>query len=566
MFLSSLVLLLMNLLIVPLISGIFEESILAESFQRNAMRGELDIEHHRLSTKFTYAAFDRAWLDGPLPSFTNDSYALLPVTGDTEKSFGKETWTVDTTLFEAEFRCEEAQTPHVAYTEYRSVSVNITSKDGLSTVALCDLDAWYDQTTFEELRLSPDELRYCNEYTEFVTPWTSIAYQIPSNDSGDVGYMFAWAKGSTPSENTEATRYPLPLDITAIFCYPSYYMQPVTADITMPSGNIEDIQRTGTRTKFQGLMSFEQILNGTIESSTVADYRDSTGKLVGFGYKPQQPPDIDSQLRQRLGNRPDGFATFYQNSSVSSIYMQNRFSLSGFALFGQKNETLSQLLAPETLAEMYDKALKLLFAVAVSTELVMTNSTDFIQVTRRLGTRGFAVNSLWARGTEAGLGVIVLLAMALAVLTYRRSCNLDGEPNSLAAALRLLSESPGLCTQLENAEFNPPNAILGVMNEGGRRYRLDLVPGEGPNVRLLGVSQEAEMVSSDNSSEGYEISPLAKLLVPDEKHPKTWSEKPWALRTISGVLFLSIFAIVALVLIGTFSYARAHNGKWIITR
>ncbi|KAH0607813.1 uncharacterized protein H6S33_002847 [Morchella sextelata] len=545
--LSSSVLLITNLVVVPLISGIFEEKVLEESLQGTAVRyGITNNTDTTLSTKFTYSAFDAAWMSGSLPPFTTNEYALAPI-GQTRGrgKWGKELWIVNTELFEATLECEAAGRVRIGYTGDRNVGVNITSADGKEVVRFCDLDSWFDG------RLKDYEMAYCNEYTEFITPWTSIAYQLRLGR-----YMFAWARGGGLPKGlstSNSTRYTLPQEINAVFCNTKYWRQDVIANITMPSGNIdiESVERKGERKEIPMFGSFERSLNGTVDAPSSARFREPVkADLVGFGYKPVQPPDVDNQLKQRFGSRPEGWDTFYvrSNGSSSSVYMKNKYSLSGFSLYSEKNnKTLDKMLDKETLIETYEGALKMLFSVAVSTELVLQNDTVSIPVTRKVATRGFGVNKAWAQGTLAGLALTMVLVAIMVVVLRRRPCNLDGEPNSIAAALRLLYHSPELCRKMENSEFHSPRKVQEVLDGGDERYKLELVPGEGPRIRVFG--------GGDGRSSKKSLPP------PEETYfPPAYNQKPWALRMVPGVSFLTCFILVTLILIATFSYARTHDG------
>ncbi|KAI5851709.1 hypothetical protein DFP73DRAFT_166393 [Morchella snyderi] len=94
----------------------------------------------------------------------------------------------------------------------------------------------------------------------------------------------------------------------------------------------------------------------------------------------------------------------------------------------------------------HEDAFKLLFALAVSSELVddSQNLTTIINSTRLYGTQAYVTNELWCRLSQVGFGVLSLLTFCLLVSTWNRKCNLDGEPNSLATLMQTLSQSPAL--------------------------------------------------------------------------------------------------------------------------
>lgn len=83
----------------------------------------------------------------------------------------------------------------------------------------------------------------------------------------------------------------------------------------------------------------------------------------------------------------------------------------------------------------------------------------------------------------------VMVALMI-VLIVQRPCNLDGEPNSLAEALRLLDSRPELTTELQNSEFNDAKDLMNVFEEGRGLYRLDLIPEQGPRIVRMGGEHE----------------------------------------------------------------------------
>lgn len=92
--LSSCVFLVINFLITPLISGLFDDATLTKLVSGNVDRGTLypsNEGNYTLSSGFLFSGYDYAWLDGLLPSFLTPSYALLPVINGKGVSVGNET-------------------------------------------------------------------------------------------------------------------------------------------------------------------------------------------------------------------------------------------------------------------------------------------------------------------------------------------------------------------------------------------------------------------------------------------------------------------------------------------
>lgn len=583
--LSSCIALTMGFLVTPLISAIFDDALLSHDIPATALRGVLHpvTVNSTLSGQFTYEAYNNLWHDRPLPAFTEPEYAMLPLVpnnttkplptqedwvtnteevGDDWKT-NIEVWTANTTLFEAEMECEPAAPIVVETITGHRIRVNITSKGGEYSVNLCD----QKERTFtitEALRMPFDPITTrspisygelpCDGYTTFLTPWTSIAQRVNSSrrsPNGSEVYLFGWASG--PSSSWPYLDLgPHPTNITAIFCTTRYYSQPVTATFEMPHGKPVEVNRTSVREPFLDLLNFDAIINGVTQASPT-DANNADDSI--FGYRPAQAPNDDSQLRLRFGDRSstiDGlFVTNAEynsdKSSHSEVYIDNINGLSGFALSRTSLDMLPTLLDPNNLTSIYRTALQTTFALAVTQEMVSVDqdASDTIPVTRTIFLKGFKVNTPWARGAQGGLVVVALMATLMTVLIRRRPCNLDGEPNSLAEALRLLAASPEVCTEMENAEFHRPEELAKVLIEGQGLYILDLVPGHGP--RVLRTS-----AAFRNHSQP---------LTPGKPNQEPWTERLWQLRFMTGLMFLTFFWVVGLLLSVAFAYSQTADGK-----
>lgn len=548
--LSSIVLLLMNFFITPLIAGIFDDTTLTKFVPGNATRATLTPgvgSSGDMSVEFTYLAYDYAWLGAPLPPFTTPTFALLPVLNGTGMS--NETWRTETTLYQAEMQCDSAASTDVMYAEDTGTKIQVKASDAYGGYqhVLCDQYVLLPVM----VETNPEPINGCTNYTSFVTNWTSFAERTNTggggtSDSGSYIYVYIWMSGPDPIWESTPGAHPVPQNVTAIFCKASYYSEPVTATIGMPAGEVISVNRTGHRTPFTDLYSILEAIGGYDRSFKVpSEYISSASQyLLGIGYLPNQLPSVDSQLRRRFGTRPVRLEEYFPyeiysdvSDMKSNVYLSNRFGLPGMTLSNQS--VLEDLLDPQRLADAYNSALQLQFALAVSIGMVDTKTTEPMAIMRELRTRGFAVNMLWARGAQGGLAAVVLITVILAILIGRRPCELDGEPNSMAAVLRLLSMSPELNGELENAEFHSPHDILRVMRGGGdKRYKLELVGGQGPRVLVVGVPETEKLLRGER-----------------------WKKRVWALRALSGMGFLVCFAVVVGLLVAAFVYARRNSGE-----
>lgn len=533
MALSSLILLLMNLMIVPLVPNIFDKSTLFQSIPDNTTRASFNMTGRNVSEDFTYPAYARAWNNGELLPFMTDSFALLPVRPGARRFAAVETWTVETTLFEAGMKCEGARPPQIGYVN-GSLTVNITSSDGVNEVRMCDAGALE-----KGAQVDSDN---CDLHTGFIAPWTSIFHKIGNTNNSPASYMYAWASGPpTPPNITFNFTYPPPTNITAIFCTPVYHSETVNATFSMPSGKVLNISRSGVQKPLPALGGFNGILNGKVERHITGEGL-VYGLPVRFGYPPGAVVSVELGLIKKFGmsSRPLRPRKL-QGGSRSNVYNTDTNVLSAFALFGQTNETLGELLDARALENSNTRALKIMFAFAMATEMDrMHNNTHLVAVERRVQMASITVNQSWALAARVGLSVIVLLTVILVFLIKGRPCKLDGEPNSLAASLRLLAASPGLSEVMRSAEFYKPDELRTEMEKVDVSFKLDVLPGQGPAIHVTGGTGGA--------------------ILEERKDQAVPVEAPWALRIITGAVFLASFAIVAMLLIFSFAYSRTHNG------
>lgn len=523
---------LMNFGVTPLISAIFEVGVLSKpmtgSFTRASARATNDYE---LTTRFAYMAYDHTWLGGPLPPFTTDNYALLPVSPAANMTIRNETWTMETTLYGAEMKCQDAEVI------YSNDTLDLVGPQGQKAI-FCNAEEWiWGLTTW---------IYSCDKYTTFRMPWSFLMSEVEAEEDGALpSYFFAWGKGANASGWPEDDwSFRRPSKLTAIYCTVDYYSEDVVAQVAMPAGVVKKVEpKEGTRAPFRNLANFGQVISGDLVAEVPKEYKDTGGYVVKFGPPPQPLPDVESRLIERFGQ---GSGTTLDNDwgSKSGVYTHKELGLQSFALYGQKNETLEQLLDPTVLEKTLEETLKLWFAVAVTSEMVDKGVTNVVEVDRRVLTRGFAASKLWARLTEAVLAGVVVLTAILTVLVGRRNCDLDGEPNSLAASLRLLNASPEFCSLMDNAEFHPPEEILKVLGNENSRYKLD--PQEH--------GSRLQVIREDETKEG-----INKL---DAPVPATPFEEPlWALTTLAMVGYLLCFALVTGLLVGSFVKSRIRDGK-----
>lgn len=364
------------------------------------------------------------------------------------------------------------------------MKVIINSTSPYSPTQICEV--WREGSDTEAVELLPGG--GCYLQTSFTRTWAStLQYDWKIKPTF---FIFSWASGlDLRSEVTPDIPRP-PINITAIICEPLYYSQSVKAVVEMPSGKVINVTRTGDRLPFTANKQLDSVMSGEFSPTIPDQYKNSDGIVTGLGYAPGLLPNLDSQLRESFGPPQDNFVVRPRpppGISNSTVYM-NVYGVQGFFLFNRTVDALEQLLDAKELAKAYQRAWRMLFSFSMNSESFDRNVTEQVPVVREVKIRGFRVNLTWARGAQGSLLVVVVLAAFLTFLIDGRRCALDGEPNSLAAALRLLESSPDLCTHLDRAEFVKPKHLLPAYGPTPTKYTLELVPGQGAVIRAVAAA------------------------------------------------------------------------------
>lgn len=537
-------------MITPLISGMFDLQRVKRDYPGNAQRatiGKVSEDGLLPSSRFSYVTYNYLFENAPLPAFTTPDYTLLPVRNVTRIGNANETWEVESTLFEAELICETVNVFDIS-----------NPVDGIQFLVNWELN-WTICETPMDGQAAPD----CSEYLPLNVTWASFNARQPSTKNNtDRDYLFAWLAVNNPSSDTQqtsdtqqnATQHAI--NITAIHCMAQYYSQPVTAHVKMPSGEIETVDRTGTRDVFD-IIPFSNLIDGMGGAvSYNINNTDGDGGPAAFGTFSLQLANIDSQLQRKLGQSPIdpdeaqmpvNFRYKSDERSHSIVYITYVKSLSALILASRTKDNIGEFLDPAILTASYQQALKLWFAFAIAIEMVDQEVVESVPVVRQVDARGFVVDDLSARGTQCCLAIVVLLVGAITWLIGSRVCNLDGEPNSLAEALRLLSTSPELIDHMQNAEYYSPQELSERFAVGSAHYFL--TPGEqGPQLRRIDVLlQDGGLLEEVTNEKPKPLQP--------------WKQKLWALRTGWGVGFICGTGLILVILTAVFIISRIQEGK-----
>lgn len=556
---SSTILLLTTLLLTPLTSGIFDEGTVVQTRTEQGSKAEMfsmDDPARTFSAVFAYIAYEYAWLNGSLLPFTTPEFALAPFNISGIRGIKNETWTGKTTLFEADLICEEpSEVSQVVDPKFGLIGFNISNGEDFSWVLgdrprddiMKDISWYNDDTQLEE------EIEFYREQERihYDRPWTGLAIEPPP-DQPPGTVLYVWGSPADPDRTKGGSNSSIPLNWTAIFCEPIFYKQSVEATVQMPTGLVQSVRPLDARSLYappvftsnDSLWRFIHL--GEAYGSADED-RNTIDLLVGFGYTPDQQPDVDSQLIKRFGEQrrdPDYFALRTLSNSSINVYWPT--GLAGFSLYNQTNTTLPHLLESTTLANMYREAFQLLFSFATSSDMIDPKSWTPTSITRESKSPGFKVNLVWSRASQAVLGALCIFTVFLIYLTWQRPCNLDGEPNSLAAAIGLLSRSNRVVARdLDNSEFLSSEKLRGELSCSTRNYHLSFVEGHGPHLSVI-----------DNLGREPDMLPLTI--------PKLLPLSPiFPLNAQTGMILFIFLTSTLFLLIFLFNIAKNNNGKLI---
>jgi hypothetical protein len=555
----------MNFVIVPLVPTMFDDVPINTTMLEIVNRVEFDPTARQVPANFTFLAYEHAWKDGLLNPFMTEEYALLPVKplDNFPGFFPRENWTAETTLFQAGLDCVDARVEfNYGYWQGNNTLVvemfrpNETSSPSVRVCDALPLEKGMNASYYNE--------KNCSGITAFMTPWTSMFWQLGNPEVEEVTYMFGWASGpSSPPTVTENFKSPTPVKITAMFCTPRYYTQSVNATVSMASGEVVNIEPIGTRKEIKALKGFDYIIDGNVklnikgEAIFVEPTENRTKSYSTyprrFGYPPDKIIDLKYDLVEAFGEaqRPVTPVTFGRVSN-SNIFMTRTDSLAAFALYNRTEGELGDLLDREELKSTMEKALKLWFACAVVTESAISNNVSRITVDRTVPDVEITVNKWWSLGARIGLPLVAILSGVLSFLIEKRVCHLNAEPNTIAASLRLLSASPALCAAMENAEYYKLKQLMEKLDEMGFYFRMDS-NGDSARIRVFdGDGESAQEVPESSSA--------LKVLQAPSPHVEVQSDCEFASPDLIATSNLVIFPILIAALIATYELSKRYDG------
>jgi hypothetical protein len=536
-----------------------------------------------ITTSFSYIAYSHQYLNGSLPEFTQNDYAVLPFEPVKNVSiFPEEDWTANSTIYRAHLNCTPGTVEFFTSTVPGDSRVHnqtrVSSADGDCTFLVGIphgplyssyspySSLFYNKGLFErELPVLNSDNAYnssgCIPNTECKEgPIGLYNITCPKDD-----YLFAFFGRRTGAQEGADTGQWLKWDkASATFCLPVHQKQEAEVVVDASTHAIKTIKPFGSSTAFTDLdlEHWTNILTSFATSASNANFNVSERKRypeIGYaspsmGMAGWSLPEHTSELvtmstfQTLMENYkvpvPIGEFIDYQYVNYTqpiNVFLELPRSIMAFALgkFGQEQNDVEALLDPQNLGSIYSDAYAYLSAMLIQPELVnFDNDGSLAQAYRTYEATGYVVDAIWIRLLQAAFAVILALTLGLAAMLYRRKCDIGGDPGSIASAMSTVD--PCVLKDFEDAEFMDTKALTAVLMAKGHRYGL-------LNGRVV-VCNKSEASNTDNSAK------------PAVDRTQVCLTKPWDLTLITGIIATVILVLGGVLLVVLYQKNRAQIG------
>jgi len=450
--------------VTPLMSAAITKTEVTESVAVAVQYDQLlpvEAQRGNVSAAFAYLAYAHQYLGGPLPPFTSEHAAVLPVKsvgGDKTRSKAEDVWVAESTVFEGSLNCTAGIVERVRD------ETRVSTPDGSCEFMLA---GWRGAEGVEEL--SP--------YTSFLVDGKSAvgggegAATYDANCTMDDFFVAGWAQNRLPEPTAGLRARPDYTRAAAVFCRPVHKQYEARVRLKAESRQIVPggIRQLTDKMPFVGLEMdyWLGLLAGSNISAATAAFNvsDSLALLPDHMSRLRQNPAFHTRMEQYPSN------IVAENTSHSAppinVFQAAPQSLMGFGLSTQSD--LEALFNTTTLAAMYDRTYRKLFAFAVTSELARAGGPPGT-VEKQMRARGIVANAAWCRALEAALGVILVLNVVLAKRVQRRRFELAGDPGTLASALACVDSR--VLEVFTDAEFMRPRRLETELKRRELRYVL----------------------------------------------------------------------------------------------
>ncbi|KAK5937167.1 hypothetical protein PMZ80_010467 [Knufia obscura] len=452
-----------------------------------------------MNSNFLNTAYSISWLQQTVPAFTTSQYAIAPFarSPSSDPVTDSTTLTSNTTKYWTDLSCWQPSAIEMNFT------VNTTTlSDGRGCIANEVLD-------FSPFGVAKNAGNYEAHYSSgqsIVNTNDTLPGSCPQSPHL---ILVAWRRVTDPDIPPD---YSTNGTAVAMFCEPSYYMQPGEASVAILNGTVISFSATGAKQQ----LSDEDFNRTNFET------------IISNGYSPSQGSKVNSsELRIDIA---DG-VRIYQDSRLNKANVNYNTGYSsamhGFAL-GISQLSPEELLDFDTLYATYSTVHKLLFALA------MTHNFESSDAPAQSATHSLVLSSIhlvpaFAIATEALLLLVAMLCVLLLWLSPARQLCLSRNPDSLAQIMRL-SRSIEVQDTFSRLSGATEEGIRKAVSASSFRLTKD---AEGQPLLQRGAESESELATTKFAHVSTSCAAEA---------PKHLPEISWS---VSGLVITSVGCSVA---------------------
>ncbi|KAL7918587.1 hypothetical protein ACQKWADRAFT_303701 [Trichoderma austrokoningii] len=459
-----------------------------------------------LTNQILNTGYAIGWIGQPFPPFTTADYATLPFYIDNDPGASQQqlNWTATTTQLWTELDCWPAQ-----FQRQVAAPTQWDFQNGQGCNTTVNLDPFASLNMY-----------YIGYHTSpYVDYNLADSVRCPATENSTHQFLAIWAS-TAGSSNISVTPK---VNVTALFCQPSYYKQQVTVTVVTDGYKPQN-------TSIQPVSPRETLSEKEFNST-------SFEFLIATGMPMEQILDItrDFPFEQVVELEPRLDRTNL-TMPVSNMV--------GYALAG-RNELATPYRDPSALHQAFNRAHKYLFAIAVNQLLsnettVGGNSTAVSSFQQS----GIIVSRLFSALVEGLLVLVAIFTIGLLWTCHTSTSYLNANPSSIARLVAIFRNGPET-----NELFRPvDHADEKSLRRLFQRDTFRLVRSDNNDAKSLFIEKAVD------SEQEYDDKPF------DESTVYYEPIRPAALRRETGLLFgmIQIGALVSIVYLKTQS--DKHDG------
>ncbi|KAI4937671.1 hypothetical protein J4E85_000106 [Alternaria conjuncta] len=527
-FWASLAVVLVTMGLVPTQAGIFSTQTITRNatspFDQSTAFMPARNQASNMTLRFAQSTYAIAAQNETLTQYMARNFTLAPIRPKAispHASISHGNWSAPTTMYSVDLYCE----PAIFSRNSARNGLVANSTNGCSfhlgldgNITMGGNKAWPGRTVLNNKEFTAMYVGYWN-------PLGFADYSLDNYCPTTSNTTFYAAISRNKARGTDA-----PQNVTAIYCWPTYYQQPVLATVDAVSLEPSLIRPTGAKKPLESSLFNTTRLEQLMSSNSLGD--EVRGDLIP---SKSVPDYIDSIARTglSLGSGPMGAGVVQP--------------MVGLAL-AVSNLPLEDYLDWKVLAKSYADGYRLMFARAMRDVLdqdfrTSNNVTGHIIDT----TEAVLMEPVFVYVVEGFLGAISLATIALLYLSLTRSKNLRSNPSTIAAIMAMVADNEPLLADIEGLDCCTTNGIEEYL--GHKRYKL---VDDGTSVGIIELDQSPEIIADEN------------LPMPAAQHRDTPTDiakpiRPTEFSLWVAGLFVSVLIALATGLVVLFAKARLQG-------